>query len=98
MKPRRTATGSGLCATCDKAGVCTYPNRNAHAVLHCLEFEVATMAVEPPVDRTWRLTVGTVIQEVRPAPQGGLCSTCEQHATCTFPRGPEGSWFCEEYR
>jgi hypothetical protein len=98
MKSRKTATASGLCATCEKAGVCTYPNRNAHPVMHCLEFEEATMADEPPAPRAWRLTVEKGIQELSPAARGGLCATCDLRAACTFPRGPEGSWFCEEYR
>ncbi|MCX7030786.1 MAG: hypothetical protein NTU62_11800 [Spirochaetes bacterium] len=98
MKSRRTVQSSGLCATCANAGMCTYPNRDAHPVLHCLEFEEASMADVPPAPRAWHLTVGTAIGEVRPAPRGGLCSTCDLRGACTFPRGPEGSWFCEEYR
>jgi hypothetical protein len=98
MKSRKAAAPAGLCQTCEKADICTYPNRNGSVVLHCLEFEELSMAETPPAPRAWRMMVGTGIGEVRPAPRGGLCATCDLRATCTFPRGPEGSWFCEEYR
>jgi hypothetical protein len=97
MKSRKAAP-AGLCQTCEKADICTYPNRNGHVVLHCLEFEELSMAEEPRAPRRWRMTVGTGLSEVQPSPRGGLCATCDLRATCTFPRGPEGSWFCEEYR
>jgi hypothetical protein len=98
VKNSRTAIARGLCATCERAGVCTFPNRNGHAVLHCLEFEEASMEDVPPQPRAWHMDVSTGIGEVRPAPSGGLCATCDLHATCTFIRGPQGSLFCEEYR
>jgi len=98
LKTSRTTIARGLCATCDRAGVCTFPNRNGHAVLHCLEFEEASMEGESPAPRAWRMTVATGIGEVKPSPAGGLCATCDLKATCTYPRGPQGSLFCEEYR
>ena len=55
---------TGLCRTCDMAETCTYPNRNGHVVLHCLEFEEASMengAGRPPV---YRMKVGTGVGEV----------------------------------
>jgi len=40
-----------------------------------------------------------------PAPRGlesleprGLCSYCEEYATCTYPKLEGGVWHCEEYR
>ena len=98
MKTTSSTAVRGLCATCDLASTCTFPNRNGHAVLHCLEFEEATMADPPPVPRAWHMTVATGVSEVRPAESGGLCATCDLRATCTFTRGPQGSLFCEEYR
>ncbi len=98
MKTSRATIARGLCATCDRAGACTFPNRNGHAVLHCLEFEEATMADAPTLAPAWRMEVGTGIGEVQPVAAGGLCATCDIRATCTFPREPRGSQFCEEYR
>jgi hypothetical protein len=98
MKTSHPASVRGLCATCDRTSNCTFPNRNGHAILHCLEFEEVSMVDEVPAPRAWRMTVGTGIGEVRPAPLGGLCGTCDLRSTCTYPRGPRGSLFCEEYR
>jgi hypothetical protein len=98
MKLRRADAPLGLCQTCEKAGRCTYPGRNDHVVLHCLEFEELSMAEQPPEPRAWHMTVGAGISAVQPTPHGGLCATCDLRATCTFPHGPEGSMFCEEYR
>jgi hypothetical protein len=98
LKTSKTTIARGLCATCDRAGVCTFPNRNGHAVQHCLEFEEASMEGGSPAPRAWHMTVATGIGEVTPSPVGGLCATCDLSATCTYPRGPQGSLFCEEYR
>ena len=98
MKTRTIDAPTGLCRTCDRVDACTYPNRNSHPVLYCLEFEEASMADIPAQPRTWRMRVGTVVGEVRAAGGGGLCATCDGRDTCTFPRGPAGSLFCEEYR
>ena len=65
MKTRNQPTGTGLCRTCDLSAGCTYPNRNGQPVLHCLEFEEASMEDVPIRPRTWRLEVGTVPGEVR---------------------------------
>lgn len=98
MKTPRAAVIRGLCSTCERAGACTYPNRTGHSVLHCLEFEETSAEPAGTAPRAWRMTVATSIGEVRPAPHGGLCTTCDLQSTCTFPRGPEGSMFCEECR
>ena len=42
VKTTRT-TRPGLVRDVRPCGVCTFPNRNGHAVLHCLEFEEASM-------------------------------------------------------
>jgi hypothetical protein len=65
MKNSNQQNVAGLCRTCDRAATCTYPNRNGHAVLHCLEFEEASMEDEPGRPTVWRMQVGTGIGEVR---------------------------------
>jgi hypothetical protein len=65
MKTRNQPIVTGLCRTCDRNANCTYPNLNRQPVLHCLEFEEASMEDLPARPRTWRLHVGTGIGEVR---------------------------------
>lgn len=39
--------------------------------------------------------IGTTEKEIA---EMGLCRTCENLETCTFPDAGKGVWFCEEYR
>jgi hypothetical protein len=55
---------AGLCRTCDMAATCTYPNRNGHVVLHCLEFEEASMEDGAGRPTVYRMKVGTGVGEV----------------------------------
>ncbi len=84
-------TFRGLCTTCRRVVVCTFPRQAAVPVMDCLEFDGEVRHEAP---RPAGLTHGSLLDQER---EPGLCGWCDNEATCTFPRNPGGTWFCEEY-
>jgi hypothetical protein len=86
---QKTPTPLGLCATCKLAAVCTFPRKPGHPVRFCDEFEGEEKVEEakPKVSP----------KKVPENDLKGLCRLCDKAATCTFPKGEGGVWFCEEY-
>ena len=99
----------GLCATCEHRTTCTYPHPKDRPVLFCEEFEglcdnliAAAGPISPLLRAAQTQTTGVRHEpriEVRdkPSPYKGLCRTCENRETCTFPKPPDGVWHCEEF-
>ena len=99
----------GLCATCEGWATCTYPIPKDRPVLFCEEFEGLcdnlTAAVGPisPLLRAAQTQTTGVRHEPRikmrekPSRHKGLCRTCENRETCTFPKPAGGVWHCEEF-
>ena len=96
----------GLCACCRGASTCTYPKVPDLPTLECDEFN----GILPPPSKRRSLIRNVSSVPPRgvmgePAPRGlesleprGLCSHCEEYATCTYPKLEGGVWHCEEYR
>lgn len=99
----------GLCSTCSRWATCTYPIPKDRPVLFCEEFEGLCnnmMAPGNPVATSvWKPNPEAV--RAKPAPQAeppeqpsrfkGLCRTCGNRETCTFPKPAGGVWHCEEF-
>jgi hypothetical protein len=86
-------TSLGLCGTCAGAPVCTLPRKRSVPVMQCLEFvgeDGVVRDVRPPAPRSLE---GDGASRREP----GLCSWCEAHRTCTFPKPPGGVWSCDEF-
>ena len=92
----------GLCSCCTFALACTYNRNPERPVLQCEEFEGIVYSsdqrnkpknVLPLNFTTSPLPSGTPSQDYK-----GLCTTCEERATCTYPKPEGGVWHCEEFR
>ena len=91
----------GLCSTCRNACGCTYLQRARSPVLQCEEFD----GYEPPrraaggrAAATAGPHFGSDTREGYSSGYKGLCSDCEDRASCIFPKPEGGVWHCEEYR
>ena len=92
----------GLCSSCQSGADCTYNRDPRLPILQCEEFEgIVPSPVEMIVPRNIPLTKF----RKNPLPPHdpfqnykGLCSTCEERATCIYPKPEGGVWHCEEYR
>lgn len=96
----------GLCSCCKEASTCTFPREPGRPVWECEEFNGI---LPPPLGRTSlsrsvsSIPPRGVLDEpippsLDPLPGRGLCTNCENRATCTFPKPEGGVWHCEEYR
>jgi hypothetical protein len=98
---KKNAAYPGLCASCDKQPVCTYPRVRPRPVLQCLEFEEMSAAAAGRILQGRSGSRLGVRVRVRVEPERlepGLCADCELRDGCTYPRMPGGVWFCDEYR
>mgnify|MGYP001566844193 CR=1 FL=1 len=92
----------GLCSTCRNDPTCTYPRDAGRPVLQCQEFEGYVMT--PPrttgrdISPSTNLWVRSAAEEKYTGKYMGLCRSCENRGTCTFPKPEGGVWHCEEYR
>ena len=93
---------SGLCSCCNSFKTCTYAKDPQRPILQCEEFD----GIVPPSLK--------MVPQGKITPEGsgktsdlgmsdlnsyrGLCSLCEDRATCTYPKPEGGVWHCEEYR
>ncbi len=91
METANRETLRGLCATCRNAPGCTFRQKVDAPVMECLEFDGEIRSDTPH-------PAGTAHRGLRNEKrEPGLCGWCDNRATCTFPRSPGGTWFCEEY-
>lgn len=90
---------SGLCGTCENTMVCMYLGDVEHPVLECEEFTHHRADGTRPAARHRNLAaVPKPEAEDEKLPLAmGICSDCENHATCMFDRPECGVWQCEEY-
>lgn len=90
-----------LCGTCRYTPGCALRRDRSSPVFHCEEFEVEGAQLPEAEGRG------------RPAPNPsgghnptgggnpryrGLCTDCENQASCMFVESEGGVWHCEEYR
>jgi hypothetical protein len=88
-----------LCSTCRNAADCTYQKDRQKPSLYCEEFEID---ICPPV-KTAGEEKSSLITPVDAKDEDssnfmGLCSNCDNHSTCAFPKPEGGIWHCEEYQ
>ena len=84
----------GLCRTCSKAEMCTFPRDPSRPVWSCDEFDGSDLApTHPPAPAAVR----TVTEELGDATElKGLCRECANRFTCCYPKAPGGVWHCDE--
>ena len=99
----------GLCSTCEGRATCTYPHYGDRPTLFCEEFDGLAANLAADAASTGRFSwggegrVSVVAQEHRvevrrkQSRYKGLCATCENQETCTFPKSADGVWHCEEF-
>ena len=92
----------GLCSCCKFALVCTFNRNPGHNVLQCEEFDGIVYA---PDQRNKLKNILPLKFTINPIPLRtpsqyfmGLCTTCEERTTCTYPKPEGGVWHCEEFR
>jgi hypothetical protein len=92
----------GLCSCCRSTLICTYNRNPDHTVLQCEEFEGIVSSAGQRNNPKNTLSLNA---EGNPLPSRipsqyymGLCTTCEERATCTYPKPEGGVWHCEEFR
>jgi len=93
--PHETEYG-GLCMTCVHSSTCAFPRRKDQPVLSCEEFDDREDVPAEPVGADDVLGGEAEGREESPE-YLGLCATCENRETCTFPKPEGGIWQCEEF-
>ena len=89
----------GLCSNCRNASTCTFPRDPDKPAFYCEEFEIETTISTISYEKVQLLATGTVATRDKDSTKfNGLCSDCENHQTCTFPKPEGGIWHCEEYQ
>ncbi len=94
--PAQPRSYTGLCRDCVKSPTCTFPRDPRRPVWACDEYE------SPPNGFPGPRRDLPAYEDPAPAggePAGepkGLCRTCLNASTCTFPKPPGGVWQCEE--
>lgn len=98
--PHETQYG-GLCMTCVHSSTCSFQRSEDHPVMSCEEFDdgggrptgIARADDHPVPNAQSRVTDATH----EPPVYTGLCATCDNRETCTFPKPEGGIWHCEEF-
>jgi hypothetical protein len=92
----------GLCSYCKSAQNCTFVRDPNRPVYQCEEFdEITYVSIRVPNQKNISLnnfSKNPSIIEDSFHSYKGLCSNCEERATCTFPKPEGGVWHCEEFR
>ncbi len=88
---------TGLCATCVKAEICTFPKVPNYPVLECDEFEGYAVPWEERVTQARKIGQYPVKEKAEDKKYKGLCRNCCKRETCTFPKPEGGVWRCDEY-
>ena len=90
----------GICATCGNELDCTFPAGQDAAVRQCEEFDLINSV--PGNGGSVKNRTGSAVRAgavILDTPSGrGLCSNCENSASCSYPKPEGGVWHCEEYR
>ncbi len=85
----------GLCRTCSKGEVCTFPRDPSRPIWSCDEFE--GLAFSPPAPLGARPPLSLVREDpAEPMDLKGLCKQCENRFTCIYPKPLGGVWHCDE--
>jgi hypothetical protein len=98
--PPETEHG-GLCMTCVHSSTCAFLQREGQPVLSCEEFDdsegrpTEIAGADDPLVPEPQAQVADVKHE--PPAHTGLCATCDNRETCTFPKPEGGIWHCEEF-
>jgi hypothetical protein len=85
-----------LCANCKNAATCTFPKAPDKPSFYCEEFELEELP-QKKITRTPSIE-SHFTKEKDTSELKGLCSDCENHRTCKFPKHEGGIWHCEEYQ
>ena len=86
---------TGLCAGCELEASCMYRAHATGTIYQCEEFRAASAPAH-------KRRVSARAQSESSDDEGstklvGLCSNCDNRATCTYPKPEAGVWRCEEY-
>ncbi len=87
-----------LCSTCKHTATCNYVKAARRPSFYCEEFEIEIVDVEAPAGRRPIAPLAHPVLTNLSNGLIGLCSDCENHAKCVFPKPEGGVWHCEEYR
>lgn len=87
----------GLCSTCKKAPMCTYPRDKDRSVLQCDEFEGYEYTPEKEMTFAASFMPKRSSLDKDLGKYKGLCKLCEKRETCTYPKPEGGVWHCDEY-
>lgn len=86
----------GICSACRNNVGCTFPRDPERPVLQCEEFSPHSSNTNTKVrSMNVRDTLPSVY--VQNPGVGGLCKSCINFPSCTYPKSVSGSLFCDEY-
>jgi hypothetical protein len=92
----------GLCSYCKSAPNCTFVRDPNRPVYECEEFEGITyVSIRVPNQKNIspaNSSKNPLTREDSLHSYKGLCSNCEERATCVYPKPEGGVWHCDEYR
>ena len=92
----------GLCSYCKSAQNCAFVRDPNRPVYQCEEFDEITYAsIRIPNQKNLslkHLPQNPLTSEDTFHHYRGLCSNCEERATCTYPKPEGGVWHCDEFR
>ena len=87
----------GICTSCRHCEYCTYQRDPETLVLQCAEFEAIGPKPNPTIEAKNNYSASTRIA-LNPEIPAGLCRSCDNYETCSYPKPEGGVWFCEEYK
>ena len=88
-----------ICFTCKNAMSCTFQRDPQKSVFDCEEFDTDTCpSVKNTVKDNSPATVLVDPEDEDSSKFIGLCSNCNNHKACVFPKPQGGIWHCEEYQ
>jgi hypothetical protein len=86
----------GLCSSCTQSAQCTFPREPGYSIRFCDEYCAPGQRCSETISKAPVFTSRKIV--ARPSAYKGLCSICDQHDLCTFPRNREVPvMFCEEH-
>ena len=98
----------GLCSTCEQRATCAYPRDPDQRIHYCCEhdgYQESEGSVSLALLGTGRIfshlptsQARSVADETLSAAYKGLCRSCQNRESCTFPKPEGGVWHCEEYQ
>jgi hypothetical protein len=92
---------AGLCVNCIHAPECQFIRHQGQPVYFCNEYDCGESDGKPgrvnPNAPSLK-NAGPVTRDNRQSRVLGLCSNCDNRATCAFNKPESGVWYCEEYR